>query len=109
MPLMYAFKKSGVSDLTNEKNDAMVVISQEKEDVVSFVNVEALKVVAEQDALDAGLLGLEWHDNGGISIGIDWFSNVIYVVDENHPDGASVEVGSFSDLRKVFTDGEEAI
>lgn len=109
MALMYGFKKSGVSDLTNAQNDAMVVVSQEKEDVVSFMNVEGLKALAEQDALDAGLLGLEWHDNDGISIGIDWHSNVIYVCDENHPDGSTVEVGAFSDLRVVFTKGEEAI
>ena len=108
MALMYGFKKSGVSDLTNAQNDAMVVIPEEKEAVV-FMSVEELKVVAEQDALDAGLLGLEWHDNDGISIGIDWNSNVIYVCDENHPDGATVEVGAFSDLRVVFTKEEEAI
>lgn len=108
MALMYGFKKSGVSDLTNAQEGAMVVISQEKE-AVMFMSVEELKVVAEQDALDAGLLGLEWHDNDGISIGIDWHSNVIYVCDENHPDGSTVEVGAFSDLRVVFTKGEEAI
>jgi hypothetical protein len=100
MALMYGFKKSGVSDLTNAQGDAMVVLPREKEAVM---NVEQLKVIAEQDALNADLLGLEWHDNDGISIGIDWFSNVIYVCDENHPDGAKVEVGSFSDLREVFT------
>ena len=102
MALMYGFKKSGVSDLTNAQKDAMVVLPREKE-AVMFMSVSELKVVAEQDALNAGLLGLEWHDNDGISIGIDWFSNVIYVCDENHPDGAKVEVGSFSDLREVFT------
>jgi hypothetical protein len=44
---------------------------------------------------------LTWFDNEGISIGIDWQSNTIVVADLDHPDGATIEVGSFSDL-KVF-------
>jgi hypothetical protein len=45
---------------------------------------------------------LTWFDNGGISIGIDWQSNKIVVADTEHPDGATIEVGTFSDLEVFY-------
>jgi len=47
------------------------------------------------------LQDITWFDNGSISIGIDWMTNTMVVADIEHPDGATIEIGTFSDLRAI--------
>lgn len=76
------------------------------------MTLKQLKIQAERQLLE-DLETISWFDgidisdgNGiaignGISIGIDWMTNTIVVADIDHPDGATIEIGTFSDLRAI--------
>jgi len=64
------------------------------------MTIKQLKIQAERQLLE-DLQDITWFDNDGISIGIDWMTNTIVVADIEHPDGATIEIGTFSDLRAI--------
>jgi hypothetical protein len=61
------------------------------------MTMSELKVEAENQIDE----DITWFDSPGMSVGIDWITNIIVIADTIHPDGPTIELGTFSDLRTL--------
>lgn len=67
------------------------------------MNMEQMKEKASELMSDGDF---SWFDNGDMSIGMDWATMQMVIVDMDHPDGPTIEaVGEVIDFVNIYTHG----